>query len=49
MDCSEFYQQLAFEVDNELERLDLVQEPDDEEIELQKKVDEGEKNRNPDL
>ena len=49
MDCSEFYQQMAFDVDNELERLELVQEPDDEEIQLQARVDEGEKNRDPDL
>ena len=40
---------MAFDVDNELERLELEQEPDDEEKQLWEQVDEGEKNRDPNL
>jgi len=34
MDCSEFWQDIAMKVDNELGRLEMVQEPDDIEKQL---------------
>lgn len=42
MDCSEYWQNIAMKVDNELERLEMVQEPDQIEKDLNSKLVEAE-------
>jgi len=44
MDCEEFYQDLAYKIDNELERLELIQLPDDREQELRQQIAANESN-----
>ena len=50
MDCEEFYQEMAHQIDTELQRLELVQLPDEREHELRDRIEADEKaNQMPNL